>query len=82
MAEPVTDLRPDPLEGRLAVAPAVAAHALGVSISQIYRLMDKVAPTAPGGFELESYNEGRARRITTRSILAYIERRVGERSAA
>src|SRR5262249_15190685 len=55
-----------PWEGALVVTPAVAARMLGISHSQIYKILP----------ELESYLEGRARRITVKSIQNRIARGV------
>jgi excisionase family DNA binding protein len=54
----------------LAVSPKEAWHLLGCGNSRGYDLL------AAG--ELESYVDGRNRRITMRSIKSYIERRLAE----
>jgi excisionase family DNA binding protein len=57
----------------LAVPPAVAAHMLGLGLSHTYKLMRTG--------ELQSYEEGRARRVTVASIHKLIERRLRESAA-
>jgi excisionase family DNA binding protein len=58
----------DPLEGRLAVKPKLACKALSVGLTRIYELLKTG--------ELESYSDGRSRKITTASIRAYVARRI------
>jgi hypothetical protein len=66
MSSPSADVEP------LAVSPAVARRLLGVSHPHLY------AHILP---KLETYNEGRARRITMKSIRDYIARCVAENPA-
>jgi excisionase family DNA binding protein len=54
-------------EGRLALSPAEAAKALGVSHVTIYRLIN--------GGELKSFTIGRRRLIGVDEIKAFIERK-------
>ena len=57
----------------LAVPPAQAAHMLGLGLSYTYGLMRTG--------ELDSYQEGRARRVTVASIHKLVERRLRESAA-
>lgn len=57
----------------LVVSAGVAMHKLYVSRSRLYELINSG--------ELESYTQGRARRITVRSINAYVERRLAAEAA-
>ena len=50
----------------LAVRPKVAARMLGCGITRLYELL--------GAGELEAYKDGGSRMITTRSIIARVER--------
>ena len=52
----------------LAVPPREACHLLSLSMSRVYALMRSG--------ELDSYSDGRARRITMQSIHGYVERRL------
>jgi excisionase family DNA binding protein len=54
----------------LAVPPIQAAHMLGLGLSHTYKLMRTG--------QLQSYEEGRARRVTVASIHKLIERRLRE----
>jgi hypothetical protein len=58
--------RASPWEGTLLVPPAVACQMLNISHAHLYKILP----------ELESYCEGRARRITVRSIQDRIARRI------
>jgi excisionase family DNA binding protein len=58
----------DLLASRLAVKPGKAAEILSVCRDTIYQLISRG--------DLVSYTEGRARRITTASIEAYVARRL------
>ena len=60
--------------GPLAVSPKTAGHMLACGLTKIYELIDSQ--------ELESYLDGRSRRITTRSIKAHIERHLALASQA
>src|SRR5262249_51350845 len=60
-----TSVRFDPL----AVSPKRAQHILDIGHTRLYQLI--------AARELESYNEGRSRKITMRSINKYIERQLG-----
>jgi excisionase family DNA binding protein len=53
---------------RLAVPPSAAGHMLSLSLSEVYERMRNG--------ELDSYADGRARRITMKSIHAYMARRL------
>jgi excisionase family DNA binding protein len=55
---------------QLVASPNQAMQKLLVSRETLYRLLNSG--------ELESYTEGRARRITVRSINAYVERRLAD----
>ena len=59
---------------RLVVSPRRAWHMLGIGNTRGYQLL-----TAG---ELDSYLDGRARRITTASIKRYIERRLSSANVA
>lgn len=50
----------------LAVSPREACRLLSVGITRLYELI--------GNGELESYKDGGARRVTTKSIVARVER--------
>jgi Helix-turn-helix domain len=52
----------------LCVAPKVAANMLGYGITRMYQLINSK--------ELESFLDGGARRITTASLNAYIQRKL------
>ena len=54
----------------LAVKPKKACEMLDCGITRLYELLNEKA--------LESYTDGRSRKITTRSIRAYVERRLSE----
>jgi excisionase family DNA binding protein len=54
----------------IAVPPAEASRLLSISLSRLYALLR--------AGELDSYAEGRARRITVPSIHAYIARRLAD----
>jgi excisionase family DNA binding protein len=56
------------LESPLVASPNQAMKALLVSRSTLYSLIN--------AGELQSYTEGRSRRITVKSISAYVERRL------
>lgn len=58
----------------LAVPPKVGRHMLQVGQTKLYELL--------ASNELDSFTVGRARRITTASIEAYVARQLGERVAA
>jgi excisionase family DNA binding protein len=61
---------------RLVVTPAQARKLLGVGNTYLYQLIKEGA--------IDSYNEGRGRRITVSSILAHIQRKLeaaGKRAA-
>jgi excisionase family DNA binding protein len=60
--------------GPLAVPPKTACVMLGVGQTRLYELIE--------AGELESYKEGKARRITTRSIYARVKRLVEQEKAA
>ena len=57
----------------IAVPPAEASRLLSISLSRLYALLR--------AGELDSYAEGRARRITVMSIHNYIERQLAESAA-
>ena len=59
---------PSPTPAPLAVPPAEVARLLSLSVSRIYQLMRRG--------ELQSYEDGRTRRITMVSVHAYIARRL------
>jgi excisionase family DNA binding protein len=61
------------LEASLAASPNQAMRAIQVSRKKLYELINTG--------ELESYTEGKSRRITIRSINAYIERRLAAEAA-
>jgi excisionase family DNA binding protein len=52
----------------LAVAPLEAAHLLSICLSRVYHLLRDG--------ELDGFHSGKSRRITTKSIEAYIARRL------
>jgi hypothetical protein len=58
----------------LAVSPKTAFEAIGVGVTKGYELLNCG--------ELESFTVGRARRITTESINAFVERRLAEQKSA
>jgi hypothetical protein len=58
----------------LVVSPRRAQHLLDVGHTRLYQLI--------AARELESYCEGRSRKITLRSIKQYIERQLGKPEAA
>lgn len=58
----------------LAVSPKVAFAMIGVGVTKGYELLNSG--------DLDSYSEGRARRITTASIEAYVARRLAEAQEA
>jgi hypothetical protein len=66
-----TDLTDD---DRLVVSPRSAWHMLDIGNTHGYELLK--------ADELESYLDGRARKITVRSIRRYIERRLARRLTA
>lgn len=57
-----------PVGEPLVVAPRTACHMLSCGLTRLYELI--------GTGELESYRDGASRRITTRSIRAYVDRRL------
>jgi excisionase family DNA binding protein len=61
------------LEAPLVASPNQAMNTLLVSRSTLYSLIN--------AGELESYTEGRSRRITVKSIGAYVERRLATEAA-
>jgi excisionase family DNA binding protein len=61
------------LESPLVASPNQAMKALLVSRSTLYSLIN--------AGELQSYTEGRSRRITVKSISAYVERRLAAEAA-
>jgi excisionase family DNA binding protein len=61
------------LEAPLVASPNQAMKALMVSRATLYSLIN--------AGELESYTEGRSRRITVKSIGAYVERRLAAEAA-
>lgn len=61
------------LEAPLVASPNQTMKVLLVSRSTLYSLIN--------AGELESYTEGRSRRITVKSISAYVERRLAAESA-
>src|SRR5215475_501456 len=61
------------LEAKLVVSPNQAMRAIPVSRKKLYELINTG--------ELESYTEGKSRRITVRSINEYIERRLATEAA-
>jgi excisionase family DNA binding protein len=58
------------LDNPLVVSPNQAMKALMVSRATLYALIN--------GGELDSYTEGRSRRITVESINAYVKRRLAQ----
>jgi excisionase family DNA binding protein len=67
-AEEIADLANHDWRKPLAVPPRQACELLSVGLTRLYQLMN--------AGELESFHIGRARRITTASISAYIERQI------
>ena len=65
--------QPIHLEAPLVASPNQAMKALLVSRSTLYLLIN--------AGELESYTEGRSRRITVKSIAAYVDRRLAAEAA-
>ena len=61
------------LESPIVASPNQAMKALLVSRSTLYALIN--------AGELESYTEGRSRRITVKSIAAYVNRRLAAEAA-
>lgn len=61
------------LEAPLVASPNQAMRAIQVSRKKLYELIN--------AGELESYTEGKSRRITVKSINEYIERRLAEEAA-
>jgi hypothetical protein len=61
-------------EEAFVVSPRRAQYLLDVGHTRLYELM--------ASKELESYKDGRSRKITTRSIWAYIDRQLGASIAA
>jgi len=57
-------------DDRLAVKPKAACRMLDVGTTRLYELLNADPP------ELESYSDGRSRKITTASIRAYVRRRL------
>jgi len=60
-------------DAALVVSPKRAQAILDIGHTRLYQLI--------AGRELESYNEGRSRKITVRSLEAYIERQLGATEA-
>lgn len=58
----------------LVVSPKEAARLLNLGVTKIYELIARR--------QLESYRDGASRKITTRSICAYVERRLEAARAA
>ena len=58
----------------LVVRPKVACRLLSVGETQLYELINSE--------ELESFRDGASRKITTRSIHAYVERQLARSKAA
>ena len=58
----------------LAVPPRLACQLLSIGLTRLYELLN--------AGELDSFQIGRARRITTASISAYIHRQLAKRSAS
>jgi excisionase family DNA binding protein len=57
----------------LVVSPKGAARMLSLGVTKIYELISDR--------QLESYRDGAARKITTRSVKAYVERRLDQSRA-
>jgi hypothetical protein len=68
----ITQLQSVDSDGPLVASPNQAMKRLLISRSTLYALLNANPP------ELESYTEGRSRRITVRSINSYVERRLQE----
>jgi hypothetical protein len=64
---------PVALEAPLVASPNQAMRAIQVSRKKLYELINTA--------ELESYTEGRSRRITVKSINDYVERRLAAEAA-
>jgi excisionase family DNA binding protein len=62
-----------PLEP-LVASPKTTCHLLGIGTTKSYELLD--------AGELESFLDGTSRKITTRSIKAYIERKLADPAKA
>jgi excisionase family DNA binding protein len=58
----------------LVVSPRTACRMLSCGLTRLYELL--------GTGELESYRDGSSRRITTRSVRAYVERQLQRSQAA
>ena len=58
----------------LVVSPKGAARLLNLGVTKIYELI--------ANQQLESYRDGASRKITTRSICAYVERQLEQARAA
>jgi excisionase family DNA binding protein len=69
----MSQLQATTLEAPLVASPNQAMKALMVSRSTLYSLINEG--------QLESYTEGRSRRITVESISAYVKRRLAEEAA-
>jgi hypothetical protein len=61
-------------EEALVVSPRRAQYLLDIGHTRLYELM--------AAKELESYKDGKSRKITVRSIRAYVERQLGVPAAA
>ena len=68
MSQMSTGLSRQEKHAALAVAPRAASHMLSLSLSKVYELLRNG--------ELDSYSDGKARRVIVASIYAYIERRL------
>jgi excisionase family DNA binding protein len=66
----ITHLQNTDNDGALVASPNQAMKRLLISRSTLYALLN--------AGDLESYTEGRSRRITIRSINSYVERRLAE----
>jgi excisionase family DNA binding protein len=66
----ITQLQSADNDGPLVASPNQAMKRLQISRSTLYALLN--------AGDLESYTEGRSRRITVRSINSYVERRLAE----
>jgi excisionase family DNA binding protein len=66
----LTNLQTGDSEGPLVASPNQAMKRLQISRSTLYALLN--------AGDLESYTQGRSRRITIRSINSYVERRLTE----
>jgi excisionase family DNA binding protein len=66
----ISHLQSPDSDGPLVASPNQAMKRLQISRSTLYALLN--------AGDLESYTEGRSRRITVRSINSYVERRLAE----